>query len=932
MYKRFIASLIILTFSCTLITPQANAAQESLNLPIPGTMINLSPAFEPTLIKGLTVHKDNPFLFDFIVDTGNSGLSLEMTGRSSLREESDRLIKYFFACLTVPEKDLWVNLSPYEKDRIVPEALGQTALGRDLLAQDYILKQLTASLIYPEKDLGKEFWNRVYAKAQAMYGSNAQIPVNTFNKVWILADKATVYEHGQTAFVVNGHLKVMLEEDYLARDKNHKKVSDTFLSSQIIRDIVIPEIEKEVNTGKNFATLRQIFNSQILATWYKKNLKEALINQVYTDKNTIKGVNLSDPSVKEHIYQQYLQAYKKGVFNYVKEDKQANGQAVPRKYFSGGYQGANAAMLIVSHDSKQVEGALMSTGNRFRFQIALAINSDSAMAASESMFSKMAEKDIHSLQNWLAHTNNFFDISKMPFDEKLSVIGADLKLTVLPTLEELELLTQVEIMMLTFEGKAETPINLLKDLVVKIAQDDSLKKLFANPSIQIRLKAVKTQEIELNILFNFLKQILGISERTVPTGEFSRVKGGVVWQKHGVKGAEKNPSVIPAVVAFIDDGLYEVGIHQSHMGEILKLTPQSPNMLERLVELLNKNVITVQNKIRPLTPEEVIIFAKIISEERTALQNVPLKSATLLPSYLNADQLNDLILSIVNKYDIKTGLKKSDSAMAAKPKETQSSNLAKGVNFEELDRENKELIQKLPKQGGLTLSDPLSERPMQPTDTFEIPLDSLRIYPVIVTVNGSNPLRILRNQLGKDVHFQAGWLGVRELLNPGLFDFTKGRWRVIQSDGREKISPSLKIEVTPDKLIISTTDFRVGDLSIRYFDQSNKAMVVAKPAGKFADAAMATKSETVADKVTITEKLPPGGIDLNSANMGMMVTKDANGGVKVNFDPAMIERIKSQGVFSADPIIIQITPINATQIRPLLGFKDLEQTQKLAKV
>ena len=175
-----------------------------LRLPAPGTMVNLSPAYEPTLIKGLIVHKDNPFLFDFIVDTGHSGLADD-----ALKKEGDRLVKYFFACLTIPEKDLWVNLSPYEKDRMVPQALGQTALGRDLLAQDYILKQLTASLIYPEKDLGKSFWDRVYTKAQQMYGTT-QIPVNTFNKVWIVADKASVYEHGQTAFVVR-RMKSLVE-------------------------------------------------------------------------------------------------------------------------------------------------------------------------------------------------------------------------------------------------------------------------------------------------------------------------------------------------------------------------------------------------------------------------------------------------------------------------------------------------------------------------------------------------------------------------------------------------------------------------------------------------------------------------------------------------------------------------------------------------
>src|SRR6185295_12649250 len=105
--------------------------------------------------------------------------------------------------------------SPYEKDRTIPEALSRTEMGRDLLAQDYLLKQITASLIYPEKELGNAFWDKVYTKAREQYGST-QVPVNTFNKVWIMADKAEVFERNQTAFVVGSHLKVMLEEDYLA--------------------------------------------------------------------------------------------------------------------------------------------------------------------------------------------------------------------------------------------------------------------------------------------------------------------------------------------------------------------------------------------------------------------------------------------------------------------------------------------------------------------------------------------------------------------------------------------------------------------------------------------------------------------------------------------------------------------------------------------
>ena len=121
--------------------------------------------------------------------------------------------------MAIPDDDQWVNLSPYEKDRIIKDDFGKTEMGRDLLAQDYMLKQITASLIYPEDNLGKKFWNTVYAKAQQQYGTT-NIPVNTFNKVWILPDDALIYEKGNTAYILKNHLRVMLEEDYLSLQKH----------------------------------------------------------------------------------------------------------------------------------------------------------------------------------------------------------------------------------------------------------------------------------------------------------------------------------------------------------------------------------------------------------------------------------------------------------------------------------------------------------------------------------------------------------------------------------------------------------------------------------------------------------------------------------------------------------------------------------------
>lgn len=336
-------------------------------------MVPLSEGFNPLVLRGIQVHPDNPFRFNFLVDSGDTGLEGD-----AVKAESSKLIKYFLASLTIPEQDLWVNLSPYEKDRIIPGEFGETEMGRDLLAQDYLLKQITATLIYPEDKLGQEFWQKVYAQAQEKYGT-AEIPINTFNKVWIVPDKAVVYENEGKAFVLKNHLKVMLEQDYLALENNKankemglnqqssaKAEEINNFSSNVVREIVLPALEKEVNEGKNFAQLRQVFYSLILATWYKTKIRESILKQLYIDQKKIGGVELDDKTAKEKIYQQYVEAFKKGVYNYIKEDYDpVTQETIPRKYFSGGVVGHFAPESIAYVGPRQISGqdatALSST-------------------------------------------------------------------------------------------------------------------------------------------------------------------------------------------------------------------------------------------------------------------------------------------------------------------------------------------------------------------------------------------------------------------------------------------------------------------------------------------------------------------------------------------------------------------------------------------
>lgn len=418
-FKKIVAIVIGWCFLMTqtvAVFPRFSYAQNALELPAPGAMISLSSSYMPILLKGITIYPDNPFYLDFIVDTGDENVEGDL-----LKIKSEKLIKYFLASLTVPEKDLWVNLSPYEKDRIIPQEFGHTEMGRDLLSQDYILKQLTASLLYPENELGKEFWAQIRAKAQEKYGIT-DIPVNTFNKIWIVPNKAVVYEKDNHVFVIESHLKVMLEEDYLARKHSQDNepsiavATVNQLSSSMVRNLILPEIEREVNNGKNFTQLRQIYHSMILALWYKRNLKTAFLNQAYTDQNKVVGIESDDFQAKQKIYDQYLEAFKQGVYDLIKEEYDpATQEIVERKYFSGGVQ--SPENLKIQTVSVLPMTAVDAHGRFFRGAVqlnsAIESSSDNAMLASD-----LPDGNLNSLQSKivLASLINFYE-EKPVFNE-----------------------------------------------------------------------------------------------------------------------------------------------------------------------------------------------------------------------------------------------------------------------------------------------------------------------------------------------------------------------------------------------------------------------------------------------------------------------------------------------------------------------------------
>ena len=78
--------MIAIAFFATAIIPPSYAQSiATLNLPMPGVMVPQSPAFVPVLLKGLTIHPEDPFRFDFIVDSGNTDFA-----QDEIKKESEK--------------------------------------------------------------------------------------------------------------------------------------------------------------------------------------------------------------------------------------------------------------------------------------------------------------------------------------------------------------------------------------------------------------------------------------------------------------------------------------------------------------------------------------------------------------------------------------------------------------------------------------------------------------------------------------------------------------------------------------------------------------------------------------------------------------------------------------------------------------------------
>ncbi len=342
--------IVALLLCCVLFLEQSGFAQVAGQLDIAGSLSTLSGSFSahalrPSHLRAFRYDPDAN-TFRIVLDKGSAAA---LTGEA-LQSSARAALAYFLIGISLPNDVFWVNLRPDSAQEIIDPRLARTDVGRIFLEADVQLKKETAAATSPDTPVGKRYWEQLYRKAEELYGTQA-FSLPTLCRPWIVADEVIVRESASQAYVYKATLKVMLEEDYL-RDTSHLSPDTGVMrqyafgderaqelnafSAQLMRELILPELTRKVNTGRSYAPLRQVYYSLVIAQWFKRRFRESPgIYAARIDRQDLKGLESAAPWSVEEYFRRYRDSFSRGEYRFQSPAQGAYGRVV-RSYYSGG--------------------------------------------------------------------------------------------------------------------------------------------------------------------------------------------------------------------------------------------------------------------------------------------------------------------------------------------------------------------------------------------------------------------------------------------------------------------------------------------------------------------------------------------------------------------------------------------------------------------
>ena len=252
----------------------------------------------------------------------------------------------FVTGLAIPDDKFWVNLNPWGPDEIIDERLKQSEIGRIMLEADLQMKRDFSNYENPcANETGKTYWNFLDKKRKDLVQQcmkkfpgeikdihNVQFHVVTRHE--IIPDKVYAYTNGTQIYIINATLTINsgLNTDttdhwsFSVRNQDNATLSIGCLdelkksvkeyseyNSELEMSMIQPYIVADVNHGKNYEDLRNVYVALALAQWYKSRIDPSMdiFRGSLNPSGILKSQNQWSP---KEIWDQYVYSFYNGEY------------------------------------------------------------------------------------------------------------------------------------------------------------------------------------------------------------------------------------------------------------------------------------------------------------------------------------------------------------------------------------------------------------------------------------------------------------------------------------------------------------------------------------------------------------------------------------------------------------------------------------------
>jgi tetratricopeptide (TPR) repeat protein len=251
----------------------------------------------------------------------------------------------FITGLAVPSNKFWVNLAPWEPDRIIDEDLSRSEVGRIMLEADLQMKRDFCNYNNPcANQTGKELWNLLDNKRITLVqwcinkypGEIKHIDNIYFRPVtrhWIVPDKVYAYTNDTAIYIINATLNIKSETvsdhaSFVVNNQDAEALSSGCLEElnksakeynryvkELEDSMILPYVASDVNNAAKYEDLRNVYVALALAQWYKSTItsKQDIFRE-NLDSSDFSALDSEGPRSPYEIWEDYVYSFENGEY------------------------------------------------------------------------------------------------------------------------------------------------------------------------------------------------------------------------------------------------------------------------------------------------------------------------------------------------------------------------------------------------------------------------------------------------------------------------------------------------------------------------------------------------------------------------------------------------------------------------------------------